>query len=151
MAKVGRDLYEQFFRGYTRKQWERDPSELHASVCARIPVRTNTDDRYFTDRFQQMPADGYTAMFERILDHPNIAVSTGTDYDEVGASMPTPTGLDRSDRRVLRLPVRRGCPTARSIRAARHGDARAAACPADRVDQLPEPGMPYTRITEFRT
>ena len=74
VAKVGRELYEKFFRGYTRKQWQRDPSELHASVCARIPIRTNTDDRYFTDTFQNMPADGYTAMFERILDHPGIEV-----------------------------------------------------------------------------
>src|SRR3954462_9836861 len=83
VAKVGRELYEKFFRGYTRKQWERDPSELHASVCARIPIRTNTDDRYFTDKFQNMPAEGYTKMFERILAHPNIEVRTSTDYAEV--------------------------------------------------------------------
>jgi UDP-galactopyranose mutase len=55
VAKVGRELYELFFRGYTRKQWERDPSELHASVCARIPIRTGTDDRYFSDTFQRCP------------------------------------------------------------------------------------------------
>jgi UDP-galactopyranose mutase len=83
VAKVGRELYELFFRGYTRKQWQRDPSELHASVCARIPIRTNTDDRYFTDSFQQMPAEGYTRMFERILDHPNIEVRTSTEFDDV--------------------------------------------------------------------
>jgi UDP-galactopyranose mutase len=83
VAKVGRDLYEKFFRGYTRKQWERDPSELHASVCARIPIRTNTDDRYFNDWHQAMPAAGYTAMFERILDHPNIEVALDTSYEEV--------------------------------------------------------------------
>jgi UDP-galactopyranose mutase len=83
VAKVGRDLYEKFFRGYTRKQWQRDPSELHASVCARIPVRTNTDDRYFTDSFQSMPAQGYTAMFERILAHENIDVRVSTSFEEV--------------------------------------------------------------------
>src|SRR5918912_1385918 len=83
VAKVGRDLYEKFFRGYTRKQWERDPSELNASVCARIPTRTNTDDRYFTDEFQHMPAEGYTAMFQRLLDHPNIEVRLSTDYWDV--------------------------------------------------------------------
>jgi UDP-galactopyranose mutase len=83
VAKVGRELYELFFRGYTRKQWQRDPSELHASVCARIPIRTNTDDRYFTDSFQQMPAEGYTRMFERMLDHPNIEVRTSTEFDDV--------------------------------------------------------------------
>jgi UDP-galactopyranose mutase len=82
VAKVGWELYEKFFRGYTRKQWELDPKDLHASVCARIPIRTNTDDRYFTDWFQKMPAEGYTAMFERILDHPNIEVRLGTSYEE---------------------------------------------------------------------
>jgi UDP-galactopyranose mutase len=83
VAKVGRELYELFFRGYTRKQWQRDPSELHASVCARIPIRTNTDDRYFTDAFQQMPAEGYTRMFERMLDHPGIEVRLQTEFDDV--------------------------------------------------------------------
>jgi UDP-galactopyranose mutase len=77
---VGRDLYEKFFRGYTRKQWGLDPSELSASVAARIPTRTNHDDRYFTDTFQQMPLDGYTRLFERLLDHPNIRVETGVDF-----------------------------------------------------------------------
>ncbi len=83
VAKVGRELYEKFFRGYTRKQWERDPSELDKSVCARIPLRTNDDDRYFGDRFQQMPADGYTAIFERMLDHSGIEVRVATDFDDV--------------------------------------------------------------------
>ncbi|HEX5826842.1 MAG TPA: UDP-galactopyranose mutase [Candidatus Limnocylindrales bacterium] len=81
---VGRELYELFFRGYTRKQWGLDPSQLDASVTARIPTRTNTDDRYFTDEFQAMPKAGYTALFERMLDHPLIEVRTGTDYREVG-------------------------------------------------------------------
>lgn len=87
VSKVGHDLYERFFRGYTRKQWRRDPSELHASVCGRIPTRTNTDDRYFTDSFQKMPAEGYTAMFARILDHPGIEVRTATDFSEVQGSV----------------------------------------------------------------
>ena len=67
--RVGRELYEKFFRGYTRKQWGLDPSELDASVTARIPVRTNRDDRYFTDTYQAMPLHGYTRMFENMLDH----------------------------------------------------------------------------------
>ena len=70
VSKVGRELYEKFFRGYTRKQWGLDPSELDASVTARVPTRTNRDDRYFTDTFQAMPLHGYTRMFERMLDHP---------------------------------------------------------------------------------
>jgi UDP-galactopyranose mutase len=80
---VGRELYELFFRGYTRKQWDLDPRELDKQVTARIPTRTNTDDRYFTDTFQAMPKHGYTAMFKRILDHPLIEVRTGVDFRDV--------------------------------------------------------------------
>ncbi|MBP7148596.1 MAG: UDP-galactopyranose mutase [Acidobacteria bacterium] len=80
VSQVGRDLYETLFRGYTRKQWGLDPSQLAASVAARIPTRTDRDDRYFTDTFQQMPADGYTRVFERLLDHPRIRVETGVDF-----------------------------------------------------------------------
>ena len=65
VARVGRELYEKFFRGYTRKQWGLDPSELDATVCGRIPTRTGDDDRYFTDTFQAMPAEGFTAMVAR--------------------------------------------------------------------------------------
>ncbi|BDC50470.1 UDP-galactopyranose mutase [Bryobacterales bacterium F-183] len=83
VSRVGRDLYQKLFRGYTRKQWGLDPSELDASVCARIPVRLNRDDRYFTDQFQAMPAAGFTRMFENMLDHPNITLLLNTDYREV--------------------------------------------------------------------
>ena len=88
VSKVGRDLYNKFFRGYTRKQWALDPSELDASVTARVPTRTNRDDRYFTDTFQAMPLHGYTRMFERMLDHPKIKVMTNTDYREVVDLLP---------------------------------------------------------------
>lgn len=84
LNSVGADLCEKFFRGYTRKQWGLDLSELAAGVAARIPTRTNDDDRYFTDRFQAMPAEGYTAMFERMLDHPLISVEVGVDFAEIG-------------------------------------------------------------------
>ena len=80
---VGRDLYEKFFRGYTRKQWGLEPSQLAASVAARIPTRTNHDDRYFTDLFQCMPLHGYTRLFERLLGHPNIRVEVDTDFFRV--------------------------------------------------------------------
>jgi UDP-galactopyranose mutase len=83
VSRVGRDLYEKLFRGYTRKQWGLDPSELDSSVIARIPVRTNRDDRYFTDKFQAMPLHGFTRMFENMLDHPNITIVTGTDYRQI--------------------------------------------------------------------
>ena len=83
VSRVGRDLYEKMFRGYTRKQWNLDPSELDASVTARIPVRTNRDDRYFTDTYQAMPLNGYTRMFENMLDHPNIHILVNADFREV--------------------------------------------------------------------
>ena len=84
---IGRDLYQRFFRGYTRKQWGLDPSELDKSVTARVPTRVNTDDRYFTDSFQAIPAQGYTRMFETMLDHPGIAVETGVDFDDLRADV----------------------------------------------------------------
>ncbi len=83
VSVVGRELYEKFFQGYTRKQWGMDPSELDKSVTARVPTRTNRDDRYFTDTYQYMPKHGYTRMFEAMLDHPNITVMTSTEYADV--------------------------------------------------------------------
>ncbi len=88
VSKVGRDLYNKFFRGYTRKQWGLDPSELDASVTARVPTRTNRDDRYFADTFQAMPLHGYTRMFQNMLAHPNIKVMLNTDYREVIGLIP---------------------------------------------------------------
>jgi UDP-galactopyranose mutase len=88
VSKVGRELYEKFFRNYTRKQWGLDPSELDASVTARVPVRTNRDDRYFTDEYQVMPLHGFTRMFERMLTHPNINILLNADYREVPRYIP---------------------------------------------------------------
>ena len=84
--KVGRQLYEKFFRNYTRKQWGLDPSELDSSVIARVPIRTNRDCRYFTDTYQAMPLHGYTRMFENMLDHPNIKIMLNCDYREIESS-----------------------------------------------------------------
>lgn len=88
VSKVGRELYEKFFRNYTRKQWGLDPSELDASVTARVPTRTNRDNRYFTDRFQVMPLYGYTRMFENMLASPNIKILLNTDYREIATVIP---------------------------------------------------------------
>jgi UDP-galactopyranose mutase len=88
VSRVGRELYEKFFRNYTRKQWGLDPSELDAAVTARVPVRTNRDDRYFTDTYQVMPLHGYTRMFERMLTHPNIKILLNADYREVEGTIP---------------------------------------------------------------
>lgn len=86
--RIGRDLYEKFFRGYTRKQWGLDPSELDKSVTARVPTRTNRDDRYFTDTFQAMPLHGYTRMFEKMLHHPRIKIMLQTDFRELRNQIP---------------------------------------------------------------
>ncbi|MEE1610640.1 UDP-galactopyranose mutase [Microvirga sp. CF3016] len=88
VSVVGRELYEKFFRGYTRKQWGLDPSELDKSVTSRVPTRTNRDDRYFTDEFQFMPKHGYTRMFEKMVSHPNIHIMTQTEYDDVKNVVP---------------------------------------------------------------
>ena len=88
VSTVGRHLYETFFRGYTRKQWGLDPSELDASVTKRVPTRTSRDDRYFTDCFQFMPLNGYTRMFNRMLDHPNVKILLNTDYRELDGILP---------------------------------------------------------------
>jgi UDP-galactopyranose mutase len=91
VSRIGRELYEKFFRGYTRKHWDLDPSELDASVSARIPTRTNRDDRYFTDAYQAMPAHGYTRMFQKMLSHPNIKIMLNTDYKEIVDVIPYKT------------------------------------------------------------
>ncbi|MER8956730.1 UDP-galactopyranose mutase [Mesorhizobium sp. M0833] len=88
VSTVGRELYEKFFRGYTRKQWGVDPSQLSKSVTARVPTRTDRDDRYFGDSFQRMPAGGYTRMFQRMLDSPKIKIMLQTDYREIRDKIP---------------------------------------------------------------
>src|SRR4029453_7139761 len=114
VSKVGRELYEKFFRGYTRKQWGLDPSELDAQVTARVPTRTNRDDRCFTDTYQAMPKFGFTRMFANMLDHPNIKVLLNTDYRDVKDTIPhreliyTGPVDEFFDFRFRRLPYR--CP-----------------------------------------
>jgi UDP-galactopyranose mutase len=81
--KVGRELYEKLFKGYTNKAWGLDPSQLDAEVTARIPTRTNRDARYFTDTYQAMPQLGFTHMFGNMLDHPNIKLFLNVDYREI--------------------------------------------------------------------
>lgn len=88
VSKVGRELYEKFFRGYTRKQWGLDPSELDKSVTARVPTRTDTDDRYFSDKHQIMPEHGYTRMFQSMVSHPNITIMLQADFQEIRHLIP---------------------------------------------------------------
>ena len=147
VARVGRDLYEKLFRGYTRKQWGLDPSELDAQVTARIPVRTNRDDRYFTDTHQAMPLKGYTHMFENMLDHPNITLELGTDYREVAKHV-------EYDRMVYSGPIdeffdfRLGALPYRSLEF-RHETLDQAQLLPVAVINFPNEHA-YTRITEFK-
>ena len=148
ISAVGRDLYETFFQGYTRKQWGVDPSELDKSVTARVPTRTTVDDRYFTDRFQAMPAKGYTRMFERMLDHPNIDLLLGVDYDVARAAHPHQhlvfTGpIDEYfDHRYGKLPYRSLRFQHETLDVAQHQPVA--------VINYPDETVPYTRITEYK-
>ena len=145
---VGRELYELFFQGYTRKQWDLDPSELDKSVTSRIPTRTNTDDRYFTDTFQAMPKDGYTAMFRRMLSHPLIEVRTGVDFrdikNEVEADHIIFTGPvdEYFDYRFGKLPYRSLKFDHRTLDEERHQTVGTV--------NFPSPDVPYTRISEYK-
>ncbi|QAY79814.1 UDP-galactopyranose mutase [Sphingosinicella sp. BN140058] len=148
ISAVGRELYELFFQGYTRKQWGIDPSGLDKAVTARIPTRTNTDDRYFGDKHQIMPKDGYTAMFNRMLEHPNIDVLLSTDYkdimSEVDAGHIVFTGpIDEFfDFRYGKLPYR-------SLRF-EHKILDQEEFQPVAVVNYPNPQVPYTRITEYK-
>jgi UDP-galactopyranose mutase len=148
ISAVGRELYETFFQGYTRKQWGMDPSELDKSVTSRVPTRTNVDDRYFTDSFQAMPAEGFTAMFERMLDHPNIHVLLGVDYTEVRHAY-------AHDHLVFTGPIdeyfgfRFGRLPYRSLEF-RHETRDVEQFQPVAVVNYPSEVVPYTRITEYK-
>ncbi len=148
VAQVGEDLYEKFFKGYTRKQWGVDPSALDKSVAARVPARTNTDDRYFTDTFQCMPADGYTAMFAAMLDEPRITVMTGTGFADL------PDGITW-DHLVWTGPIdeyfghRLGKLPYRSLRF-EHATLPCEQAQSVAVVNYPDETVPYTRITEYK-
>ncbi len=148
VAAVGRDLYETFFRGYTRKQWGLDPSELDRAVTARVPTRTSTDDRYFTDTFQAMPANGYTRMFEAMLDHPGITLDLGVEYrdviDRIDVDHIVFTGpIDEYfDFRFGKLPYR-------SLQF-RHETHDVAQFQPVAVVNYPDEAVPQTRITEYK-
>jgi len=147
---VGRELYELFFQGYTRKQWGLDPSELDKSVTARIPTRTNVDDRYFTDKFQAMPLNGYTAMFEKMLDHPLIEVRTGVDFadyrgriDEIADHVIYTGPIDEYfGHRFGKLPYRSLKFDHQRLEQERFQETGTV--------NYPSPDVPYTRISEYK-
>jgi UDP-galactopyranose mutase len=145
--RVGRELYEKLFRGYTRKQWGLDPSELDACVTARIPVRLNRDDRYFSDIYQAMPLNGYTRMFENMLDHPKIEIVLNTDYRDVVKSVKwremvyTGPVDEFFDYRYGKLPYRSLQFRHETLNVERHQPVAVINYPNDHD---------YTRVTEFK-
>jgi len=147
---VGQELYEMFFRGYTRKQWGLDPSELDKQVTSRIPTRTNTDDRYFGDTFQAMPLDGYTKMFERMVDHPLIDVRTGVDFAEL-----KDRAFEIADHIVYTGPIdeyfdfRFGKLPYRSLKFD-HQTLEQEQFQPVAVVNYPDENVPYTRISEYK-
>jgi UDP-galactopyranose mutase len=148
VSAVGRELYRLFFRGYTRKQWGMDPSELDKAVTARIPTRTDTDDRYFTDTHQAMPAQGYTAMFAAMLDHPNIELRLGTDFaavkDAIDYDLLVFTGpIDEYfGHRYGKLPYRSLRFEHRNLPVAQHQPVS--------VVNYPDEAVAHTRVTEYK-
>jgi UDP-galactopyranose mutase len=147
ISKVGRELYEKFFRNYTRKQWGLDPSELDSSVIARIPVRTCRDDRYFTDKHQAMPLDGFTAMFQNMLSHPNITVVVGVDYREL-------VGKVRFDKLIYTGPVDEFFDYAHGKLPYRALEFRHETIDTEQLQPVAVVNYPnehdYTRVTEFK-
>ena len=147
VSRVGREIYELFFRGYTRKHWGLDPSELDSSVTARIPIRTNRDDRYFDDPYQAMPLHGYTRMFENMLDHPNIAISLGVAFQDLGSARFGPNVIftgpidEYFDFRFGKLPYRSLRFEHRTIAVDQFQPVAVVNYPNER---------PYTRITEYK-
>lgn len=148
IAAVGRELYELFYQGYTRKQWGVDPSRLDKAVTARIPTRTDCDDRYFTDKHQLMPANGYTALFNAMLDHPHIDLALGVEWADVkelvsaGHVIFTGPIDEYFDHRFGRLPYR-------SLRFD-HQTLHCGTFQPVGVVNYPDPAVPYTRITEYK-
>jgi UDP-galactopyranose mutase len=148
ISQVGTDLYRTFFEGYTRKQWGLDPSDLDKSVTARIPTRTSTDDRYFLDTYQAMPNDGFTRLFENMLDHDNIRVETSVDYRDVNGEKLAPRTIYSGpidayfDHRFGALPYR-------SLEF-RHETLDREQFQPVAVVNYPSEDVPYTRVTEYK-
>jgi len=146
--QVGTQLYQTFFEGYTRKQWGLDPSQLDKSVTSRIPTRTSTDDRYFTDSFQAMPLHGYTRMFERMLDHERIDLALGTDYADLAPEDVAPLTVytgpidEYFGHRFGKLPYRSLDFVHQTLDQRRFQEVAVVNYPSEKV--------PYTRITEYK-
>jgi UDP-galactopyranose mutase len=143
---VGRELYEAFFKGYTTKQWGMHPSELPASILRRLPVRFNYDDNYYASTYQGMPRNGYTAIVEKMLDHPNIKLHLSTKlsrsdaagYDQVFYSGPIDAWFNYSEGRL-------GYRTLDFATERHEGDYQ-----GNPVINYGDVDVPYTRISEHK-
>ena len=148
LSQVGRDLYESFFRGYTRKQWGLDPSQLDRSVAARVPARLNLDDRYFTDKYQALPRDGYTSLFENMLDQEGITLQLGVTFEDVRTDV-------RFNEVIFTGPIdeyfghRYGRLPYRSL-AFHHFTLEAPWFQPVGTVNYPDEAVPFTRISEFK-
>lgn len=146
--QIGTALYQTFFEGYTRKQWGLDPSELDKSVTARVPTRVTTDDRYFLDRFQAMPLHGYTAMFENMLDHDNIELALGVDYQDIQAEGLAPKLIYTGP--IDEYFAHRFGPLPYRSLAFRHETLDQRRFQPVAVVNYPDKTVPFTRITEYK-
>ncbi len=147
ISQVGQRFYDLFFKNYTAKQWGRDPQTLSPDLASRIPVRSNRDDRYFSDSYQGMPLPGYTRMVEKVLDHENISLMLGSDYfslkEGIEAGLVVYTGeLDRYfDYRFGELEYRSLDLEYKTLDQERYQEAAVVNYPND---------YDWTRITEFK-
>ncbi len=154
ISLIGEPLYNAFIKGYTAKQWQTDPRELGADIISRLPVRYTYDNRYFSDTYEGLPTDGYTAWLERMVDHPNIALSLATDFFDT-------TQPWNKEATVGQLPIVFTGPVDRYFDFA-HGelswrtlDFESEVVPigdfqGTSVMNYADPDVPFTRIHEFR-
>ncbi|WP_342373227.1 UDP-galactopyranose mutase [Propioniciclava soli] len=154
ISLIGRPLYEAFIMHYTAKQWQTDPEQLPASIISRLPVRYNYDNRYFNDTWEGLPVDGYTAWFERMVDHPRIEVKLDTDFFD--DAQPFSKGAAAGQVPVVYTgPVDRYFDFEAGELGWRTIDLEEEVLPIEdfqgtSVMNYPDADVPYTRIHEFR-
>ena len=154
ISLIGRPLYEAFIKHYTAKQWQTPPEELPASIISRLPVRYNYDNRYFNDKYEGLPVDGYAAWLERMAAHPNIEVHLNTDFFEPGHQYSRESVLGQIPV-VYTGPVDRYFDYAEGDLSWRTIDLEEEVLPIEdfqgcSVMNYPDADVPFTRIHEFR-
>ncbi len=149
ISLVGRPLYEAFIRGYTHKQWQTDPRDLPENIISRLPVRYTFDNRYFNDVFEGLPADGYTRVFNNMLNNPKISVRLNADYFDLRHAIPADTPVVYTGPIDRYFNYRLGALKWRTLEFEREvvdaGDFQGVP-----VMNYADEDVPYTRIIEFR-